>query len=70
MDIKFIGTPQLLEKGGGDLKIILLDKMLQIVWTFNMFKHLPYYAGLLHMLGFLLSPKAMSISVISPASDC
>ncbi len=32
--------------------------MLQIVWIFNMFIHLPYYAGLLHMLGFLLSQNS------------
>ncbi len=32
--------------------------MLQIAWTFNMFIHVLYYAVLLHMLGFLLSPKS------------
>ncbi len=32
--------------------------MFQIAWTFNIFIHVPYYAGLLHMLEFLLAQKS------------
>ncbi len=36
-----------------------MNKMLQIAWTFNiMFIYVPYYAGLLQMLGFPLSQKS------------
>ncbi len=56
MHVKFIQPLNWLRAGGG-WQLLINFVILQIAWTFDMFNHVPYYAGLLLMLGFPLSPK-------------